>query len=55
LKKISKEDAFYLIKEGFLKTKKGKYEDLHITSKQKKGKRKGYYVPDFLLKHINKK
>jgi hypothetical protein len=53
--KISQEDAHYLIERGFIKSKFGKYPELHITCKQKKGKRKGYYVPSYLDRHLNNK
>lgn len=37
-----------LMKNKLSQNENGRYPELHITSKQKKGKRKGYYVPDYL-------
>ena len=51
--RISKEQVQELIKNGDLKNKGGKYHELHITGKHKTGKRKHYYVPDYLLKKLN--
>lgn len=50
--KISKDQVQNLIKKGYLKNVNGKYPELHITSKQKKGKRKNYFVPDYLKNKI---
>ncbi len=45
---ITKEQADYLIKKGYLKQEKGRFPDLSITSRQKPGKRKKRYIPDNL-------
>lgn len=51
--KITKEQVEFLIEKGYLKNKQGKYPDLHITCKQKRNGRKGYFVPDYLAKNLN--
>lgn len=51
--KISREEVDYLISSNKLKLKSGKYSELHITSKQKKSKRKNYFVPDFFKKYLD--
>lgn len=37
---------FYLIKIGALKSLKGSFQDLAITSRQNNGRRKKRYIPD---------
>lgn len=51
---ISKEQADYLIKNGFLKSFKGKYQDLTITCRDKKSCRKKHYVSRDIAKFLPK-
>ena len=50
--KISQSDKDYLISRGYLKLQSGKYPEMHTTCKQKKSKRKKYYVPDYFKKYL---
>jgi hypothetical protein len=54
LVKVTRTDVDYLIEKGYLKNEKGRYKELHIASREKKGKRKNYYVPDYLARKIKK-
>ena len=53
LVKITKEQADFLIENGHLTNKEGKYPDLQITCRQKGSKRKSYFVPDYLAKKLS--
>ena len=50
--KVTRSDVERLIEKGYLKTRKGRFPELHITSKQKKGKRKNYYIPDYFAEKL---
>jgi hypothetical protein len=52
LVQINKDEKEFLIKNGYLKAKMGKYPDLTITSRNKKSRRKIYYVPDYYVNYL---
>lgn len=52
MKRVTKEQVDNLIKNGYLKNKKGRYPDLQITSRQRTRKRKNYFVPDYLMEKL---
>ena len=45
---ITREEKEWLIKHKYLKMQQGRYPDLAITGKCKTGRRKRYYVPDYI-------
>lgn len=50
---VSKREKDWLIKNNYLKLKKGRYADLTVTSRKKsKSKRKKYYVPEPIYKKL---
>lgn len=56
MQQITRQEKDYLIEQNFLKMVRGQYPDLAITSKKKKGKKKGknkkYYVTDYLAMRV---
>ena len=48
MKQITKQQMEFLIENKLLVCTKGRYQDLSITSRQNKGKRKKRYIPDNL-------
>jgi len=54
LQKISKAEAEWLIKNGYLKIRYGRYSELTVTSKQRP-KKKTRYVPDYLANIVKSK
>lgn len=51
--KVSKQEVEWLIKNGHLKMKNGRYPDLTITNKQNP-KKKQRYVPDYFVSIVRK-
>ncbi len=53
MQQITKQEKDWLIKNNYLKIKRGKYEDLTVTSRKKsKSKRKKYYVSEPIYKKL---
>lgn len=50
---ISKEQMEDLIEQGILKERNGKYYNLVVTSRNRRGKRKKRYIPDSFKKYLN--
>lgn len=51
---VTQEQVEYLIKNGYLKSFKGKYCDLTITSRKKGSKRKHRYISNDVAKFLPK-
>ena len=54
MQKISKAEAEWLMKNGYLKIRYGRYSELTVTSKQR-SKKKTRYVPDYLANIVKSK
>ena len=54
MKENKKQEKEFLVSKGYLKPRNGKYPGLAITCKQKKSKRKKYYVLDSLAEKLKK-